>query len=109
MTADLTPYPAMKDSGLPWLGEVPAHWEVRRLRDAVEMRVSNVDKHTKLHEYRTRLIADVVTGKLDVREAAAQLPDEADEPEPADEAEALLDGEESQADDLDAIPEEAEA
>ena len=27
-----------------------------------------------LHEYRTRLIADVVTGKLDVREAAAELP-----------------------------------
>ena len=26
-----------------------------------------------LQEYRTRLIADVVTGKLDVREAAAQL------------------------------------
>ena len=32
-----------------------------------------------LQEYRTRLIADVVTGKLDVREAAAQLPDEADD------------------------------
>ena len=32
-----------------------------------------------LQEYRTRLIADVVTGKLDVREAAAQLPDEEDE------------------------------
>lgn len=31
-----------------------------------------------LQEYRTRLIADVVTGKLDVREAAAQLPDEAE-------------------------------
>ena len=30
-----------------------------------------------LHEYRTRLIADVVTGKLDVREAAAALPDDA--------------------------------
>jgi len=29
-----------------------------------------------LCEYRTRLVADVVTGKLDVREAAAQLPDE---------------------------------
>ena len=29
-----------------------------------------------LREYRTRLVADVVTGKLDVREAAAQLPDE---------------------------------
>lgn len=29
-----------------------------------------------LNEYRTRLIAEVVTGKLDVREAAASLPDE---------------------------------
>ena len=28
-----------------------------------------------LNEYRTRLVADVVTGKLDVREAAAGLPD----------------------------------
>ena len=28
-----------------------------------------------LREYRTRLIADVVTGKLDVREAAASLPE----------------------------------
>jgi type I restriction enzyme S subunit len=50
-----------------------------------------------LREYRTRLVADVVTGKLDVREAARQLPDvptgdtatepdeEADEPELDDE------------------------
>jgi len=29
-----------------------------------------------LREYRTRLIADVVTGKLDVREAAKNLPEE---------------------------------
>ena len=29
-----------------------------------------------LREYRTRLVADVVTGKLDVREAAARLPEE---------------------------------
>ncbi|NJL27562.1 MAG: hypothetical protein HC897_06520 [Thermoanaerobaculia bacterium] len=34
---------------------------------------------TLLQEYRTRLIADVVTGKLDVREAAAKLPEESDE------------------------------
>jgi type I restriction enzyme S subunit len=39
-----------------------------------------------LREYRTRLIADVVTGKLDVREAAAKLPDEAEEPERLDDA-----------------------
>ena len=41
-----------------------------------------------LREYRTRLIADVVTGKLDVREAAARLPDQIEEPHPRDEDEA---------------------
>jgi type I restriction enzyme S subunit len=34
-----------------------------------------------LREYRTRLIADVVTGKVDVREVAAQLPEEPPEEE----------------------------
>ncbi|MHB8319156.1 MAG: restriction endonuclease subunit S domain-containing protein [Acidimicrobiales bacterium] len=33
MTADLKPYPAYKDSGVPWLGDVPEHWEVRRLKN----------------------------------------------------------------------------
>ena len=28
MIANLTPYPTMKDSGVEWLGKVPAHWEV---------------------------------------------------------------------------------
>ena len=33
-----------------------------------------------MQEYRTRLTADVVTGKLDVRPAAANLPDVAESP-----------------------------
>ena len=60
-----------------------------------------------LHEYRTRLIADVVTGKLDVREAASRLPDEVEEPEPLDETDALTEGKEEPSDDLDTTPEEA--
>ena len=28
--AVLKPYPEYKDSGVPWLGEIPKHWEVRR-------------------------------------------------------------------------------
>lgn len=28
-------YPACKDSGLDWLGEIPSHWEVKRLRHIV--------------------------------------------------------------------------
>ena len=47
-----------------------------------------------LREYHTRLIADVVTGKLDVRSAAARLPDEIKEPEPLDQADTLIDGDE---------------
>ena len=57
-----------------------------------------------LREYRTRLIADVVTGKFDVREAAARLPDEVEELEPLDEADALIDGEEEPTDALATAP-----
>ena len=42
--------------------------------------IAHVRRQVELvQEYRTRLIADVVTGKLDVREAAAGLPDEGDD------------------------------
>ena len=50
-----------------------------------------------LREYRTRLIADVVTGKLDVREAAKHLPEidvaaaEPDATEPEESTEELMD------------------
>jgi type I restriction enzyme S subunit len=63
-----------------------------------------------LREYRTRLIADVVTGKLDVREAAARLPQEAEDLEPLDETEVLgqMEGE-SAANDLEPESQEADA
>ena len=50
-----TPYSSYKPSGVEWLGDVPAHWEVRRLRNAIDMRVSNVDKHVKENENPVRL------------------------------------------------------
>ena len=55
MRTDLKPYPAYKPSGIPWLGGVPEHWHVRRLRTLADMRVSNVDKHTKEDEFPVRL------------------------------------------------------
>jgi type I restriction enzyme S subunit len=42
-----------------------------------------------VREFQTRLVAEVVAGKLDVREAAARLPDEAVEPEATDDDENL--------------------
>lgn len=52
-----------------------------------------------LREYRTRLIADVVTGKLDAREAAARLPEEGtDEDTAKDEGADDLEAEEEEID-----------
>ena len=63
-----------------------------------EIAISRLEREIELlREYRTRLVADVVTGKLDVREAASRLPDEV-EPAPADdEAEPDIDPEETAA------------
>ena len=55
LSSRFQPYPAYKSSGVDWLGEVPAHWEVRRLRNVAEMRVSNVDEHVKDGELPFRL------------------------------------------------------
>jgi type I restriction enzyme S subunit len=61
---------------------------VRHIRGAGGELDSGIDAATRavllLREYRIRLVADVVTGKLDVREAAARLPDEPDEAEADD-------------------------
>jgi type I restriction enzyme S subunit len=65
--------------------------------DAETMRfnqaVSRIEREIALlREYRTRLIADVVTGKMDVRGAAARLPEpEAEAAEPLDAVEAEAD------------------
>lgn len=63
---------------------------------SLNMTITRLEREIALlREYRTRLVADVVTGKLDVREAAARLP--ADEMELVDEPAA--DGEEDGVDD----------
>lgn len=48
-------YPKYKDSGVPWLGQVPAHWEVKRVRHMAQVMPSNVDKKTVEGEAVVRL------------------------------------------------------
>ena len=62
-----------------------------------------------LHEFRSRLISDVVTGKLDVRDAAARLPDEGEAPEPPDEIEPGADSYEAPDDEAEDVSEEVDA
>ena len=81
---------------------------IRSSRSRTDRNVTVAEREISLlREYRTRLIADVVTGKLDVREAAARLPDEVEEPEPLDQADTLIGGEEEPTDDLDTTTGEA--
>ena len=79
VTRGLDPNVRLKPSGVDWLGDVPEHWEVRRLRTVVEMRVSNVDKHTKEDELAVRLCnyVDVykneqITQSMDFMKATAR-------------------------------------
>jgi hypothetical protein len=71
---------------------VPPHQEqatiVRRLGEDT-FRFTTALSHLEreialLREYRTRLVADVVTGKLDVREAVKGLPEEREEEDKPD-------------------------
>ena len=76
--AQFRSYPAYKPSGVEWLGDVPAHWEVRRLRNVADMRVSNVDKHVKDGEIPIRLCNyvdvyknDYISERMDFMRATA--------------------------------------
>ncbi|NLM30991.1 MAG: restriction endonuclease subunit S [Methanomicrobiales archaeon] len=40
-------YPEYKDSGVEWLGKVPAGWEVKRFKFIARVRLSSVDKKSK--------------------------------------------------------------
>jgi len=74
----LTRYPAYKDSGVEWLGEVPEHWEVWRLKHTCNVFPSNVDKKSYEDELPARLCNytdvyynDVITADLDFMSATA--------------------------------------
>ena len=61
----LEPYQDYKDSGVPWLGEVPKHWEVRRLKswlDVNEFVLSEDTDPEYTFEYLD--IGSVATGRL---------------------------------------------
>ncbi len=64
---------------------------------------------TLLRDYRNRLIADVVTGKLDVREAAARLPDHLEDSDHAGFEDVAIEDEGGDLSELGTVEEEAEA
>lgn len=55
VTRGLDVHAALKHSDIDWLGDIPERWEVKRLRNLAELRVSNVDKHANEGELPVRL------------------------------------------------------
>ena len=65
MTAALKPYTEMKESGSEWIGQVPVHWEVTRLKDWVDVNqiVLNEDTNPE-YAFDYVDIGSVGTGRL---------------------------------------------
>ncbi len=71
-------YPAFKDSGVEWLGEVPAHWGVDRLKRLAAVFPSNVDKKSyegdltvRLCNYTDVYYNDFITADMELMTATA--------------------------------------
>lgn len=46
VTRGLNPNVKMKDSGIEWIGEMPEHWEVKRLKNVVECNAKSLGENT---------------------------------------------------------------
>lgn len=75
-------YPAYKDSGVEWLGEVPEGWQIVRLKHACNVFPSNVDKHSiegeipvSLCNYTDVYYRETITPDIEFMQATAR-PDE---------------------------------
>lgn len=71
-------YPNYKDSGVEWLGAVPEHWSVRRLKRACHVFPSNVDKKShdgetpvKLCNYTNVYYNETITAEMEFMAATA--------------------------------------
>jgi type I restriction enzyme S subunit len=82
VTRGLDPNVHLKPSGVRWLGDVPEHCEVRRLRNVADVRVSNVDKKSHDGELPVRLCNyvdvyknDEIDESMDFMRATASAPE----------------------------------
>ncbi len=51
-----TQYPAYKDSGVEWMGEIPDGWEVKKLKHTSNIRNSSVDRHQYEDELSVKIV-----------------------------------------------------
>lgn len=77
ITKGLDPNVKMKDSGVEWIGEIPDSWEVGKLKNYSELKISSVDKH--IYEYERQVIVcnytdvyynEFITKELELRKGS---------------------------------------
>jgi len=73
------PYAEYRESGIPWLGQAPAHWSVEKLKFIARAQFSNVDKKSEEGEQPVRLCNyvdvyyhDRITADIEFMEATAE-------------------------------------
>jgi type I restriction enzyme S subunit len=78
VTKGINPDVKLKNSGMDWLGEVPKHWEVKKLKYLAKANPSNIDKKSKDGEYEVLLCNyvdiyknDFINSELDFMKATA--------------------------------------
>ena len=78
VTKGLDPNVKLKPSGVEWIGDIPEHWDVRRLRTLAVVRASGVNKHVVEDEIPVMLCNyvdvyknDRITESLDFMKATA--------------------------------------
>ena len=55
MAAKYQAYPEYQDTGVEWLGDIPEHWDVKKLKFFASVQPSNVDKKSKEGEHPVNL------------------------------------------------------
>lgn len=55
VTKGLDPDVPMRESGIPWLGKIPAHWKIEKLKNLSSVKLSGVDKKSKDGEIEIKL------------------------------------------------------
>ena len=76
--AGFDPYPKFKSSSVEWIGDVPKHWKVKRLKNVATYWMSNVDKISRDNErpvhlcnYTDVYYHDHIDGDMDLMQSTA--------------------------------------
>lgn len=64
VTRGLNPYAPLRDSEIDWIGEIPAHWEVKRLKDIVTSGSGTTPKSSNEKYYDNGIYPWLITGDV---------------------------------------------